>query len=83
MRAVVEETPMNQRTPADPPSAAAKTGLSSAFAPELYAATGESAAEREDELSYVEPRKSFFRGIAVGLAIMIPIWTWLILRLLR
>ena len=83
MSAAVEETPMNQRTPADPPSAVGKKGLSSAFAPELYVATGESAAERDNEQTYVEPRKSFFRGIAVGLAIMIPVWTWLIIRLLH
>jgi hypothetical protein len=30
-----------------------------------------------------QPRKSFFRGVAVGIAIMIPIWAWLILRLVH
>lgn len=28
-------------------------------------------------------QKSFFRGVAVAIAIMIPIWAWLILKLVR
>jgi len=83
MSAAVEETPMNQRTPADPPPAVGKKALSSAFAPELYVPTGDSSTDIDREESSVEPRRSFFRGIAVGLAIMIPIWTWLIIRLLH
>jgi hypothetical protein len=83
MSAAVEEMPMNQRTPADPPPAVGKKGLSSAFAPDLYVRTGESPADLGADQSSAEPKRSFFRGIAVGLAIMIPIWTWLIIRLLH
>jgi hypothetical protein len=40
------------------------------------AAMSESAAQPE-------PPRSFFRGVAVGIAIMIPVWAWLLLRLVR
>jgi hypothetical protein len=47
------------------------------------ARTAKAGARRDAEQPTIEPRRSFFRGVAVGLAIMIPIWTWLILWLLR
>jgi hypothetical protein len=75
---------MNQRTPADPPPAVGKKGLTSAFAPGIYVGAGEPSAEPSSgQASVAPPRKSFFRGVAVGIAIMIPIWTWLIILLLR
>jgi hypothetical protein len=83
MSASVEEMPMNQRTPADPPPAVGKKTLSSALAPGLYVRTGERPAELDNEQSFAEPKRSFFRGVAVGLAIMIPIWAWLIIRLVH
>jgi hypothetical protein len=83
MSASVEEMPMNQRTPADPPPVVGKKGIGSAFAPGLYVRTGESPGELDHEHSSAEPKRSFFRGVAVGLAIMIPVWAWLIIRLLH
>jgi len=74
---------MNQRTPADPPPVAGKKGAISAFAPGVPVKTREPDAGPDTELPVVEPRKSFFRGVAVGIAIMIPIWAWLIIRFLH
>jgi len=76
---------MNQRTPADPTPLAEKEVLISAFAPRAYPKRaypkmGEPAAGPAIEQPAIEPRKSFFRGVAVGIGIMIPIWAWLILR---
>jgi hypothetical protein len=71
---------MNQRTPADPTPLAEKEVLISAFAPRAYPKMGEPAAGPAIEQPAIEPRKSFFRGVAVGIGIMIPIWAWLILR---
>jgi hypothetical protein len=74
---------MNQRTPPDPTPVAGKNGAISAFAPVVPAETRKPGAAPDTELPAVEPRKSFFRGVAVGIAIMIPIWAWLIIRFLH
>ncbi len=39
--------------------------------------------ESEKDVASTRPRKSFARGVAVGIAIMIPIWVWIALTLLR
>jgi hypothetical protein len=39
--------------------------------------------DAEKEGASARPGKSFARGVAVGIAIMIPIWVWLVLTLLR
>jgi hypothetical protein len=83
MSAAVQETFMNQRTPADPPPFVEKKSVGSALAPGIYVKTGKSADGPTDERLSAEPRKSFFRGVVVGIAIMIPLWTWLIIRFLR
>jgi hypothetical protein len=74
---------MNERTPADPPPVVGKRSLTAAFVPGVSAKTAQSGAVRDAGQPSIEPRRSFFRGVAVGLAIMIPIWTWLIIWLLR
>jgi hypothetical protein len=74
---------MIERTPADPPSVGGDKGLTSAFAPRAYIRTGEPGVEQRSEQRRVEPSKSFFRGVAVGIAIMVPIWAWVIIRFLH
>ena len=71
---------MNQRTPADPPPVGGRRR--SVFAPVIYDRASRPANSLAREPA-VQPRKSFFRGVAVGLAIMIPVWTWLLIRLIR
>jgi hypothetical protein len=73
---------MKQRVPTDPPPRIGDEGLGPALAPRILARTGESANRPSDEQAITEPRKSFFRGIFVGIAIMVPIWGWLIIRFL-
>ena len=74
---------MNNRTPAEPPpSVIRKKALSSAISPAFYVGTGEAVDARSDGKPFVEPQKSFFRGVAVGIAVMIPVWAWVIIRLL-
>ena len=71
---------MNQRTPADPPPVVGQRR--SVFSPAVYSRTSEPVDALASD-SGVPPRKSFFRGVAVGLAIMIPVWAWLLIRLVR
>ena len=73
---------MNQRTPADPPPVVGGKAVVTAFVPGAYG-DARDATERAIEQPNIEPRGSFFRGVAVGMAIMIPIWVWLAIRLLR
>jgi hypothetical protein len=79
--AALEERFMNQRTPADPP-VGAKKGLASTCSQRLYVREGRPADELSQDQPHVEPKKSFFRGVAVGIAVMIPIWAWIIIRIL-
>jgi hypothetical protein len=72
---------MNERRPVEPHSVVGSKGPLSFTAgaarvtlPEAAAGIGQRSAE---------PKKSFFRGVAVGLAVMIPLWLWLILWLVR
>jgi hypothetical protein len=73
---------MKQRVPADPPPRIGDKGLGPAFAPRVLVRTGKSTDGPSDEHDSTAPGKSFFRGIVVGIAIMVPIWAWLIIRFL-
>jgi hypothetical protein len=73
---------MKQQAPVDPPPRIGDEGLGSAFAPGFLLGTGEAAEGSIAEGASPEPEKSFFRGVVVGLAIMIPVWAWLLIRFL-
>ncbi len=73
----------NNVQPVNPPSVVRQPFVpgalpSGTFAEQPLAGNGTSRSAVEPE-----PRKSFFRGVAVGLAIMIPLWIWLIIKLVR
>jgi hypothetical protein len=76
-------TLMNEPNPAEPPPAIGQKGLVSSFVADGRIAPRAHITAPGEELTSTKPRKSFFRGVAVGIAIMIPIWAWVILRLMR
>ena len=73
---------MNPRTPASPPPVMGQERQGSGFAPAIHVRPDESTEASSAVLPSTEPRRSFARGVAVGIAIMIPIWVWLIIRFL-
>ena len=73
---------MKQQAPVDPPPRIGDEALGSAFAPGVLVGTGEAVDGPIVDRTPTEPEKSFFRGVVVGLAIMVPIWAWLIIRFL-
>ncbi len=73
---------MDHRNPADPPPVMGQQQSVMIPVPSVYIRTGETVDARPNEAS-IRPRKSFFRGVAVGLAIMIPVWAWLLMRLMH
>ncbi len=72
---------MNERTPPEPQPAIDKRGAFSWSGLGPYVSVAEPPADIAQDSD--EPKKSFFRGVAVGLAVMIPVWVWVILWVLH
>jgi hypothetical protein len=73
---------MNEQTPTEPQPVVGKKGLIAAFAPGAFVRARGTRTDADTTPHPAEARTSFFRGVAVGLAIMIPLWVWLVLWLL-
>jgi len=53
------------------------------FAPDSPSRSHEESPRSSDMGHSAEPTTSFFRGVMVGLAVTIPVWTWIILPAIR
>lgn len=72
---------MDEHTPLEPQTVVSRQAPASLLEMDLRVRAPEPPAEVEQRTA--EPRKSFFRGVAVGIGIMIPMWVWLILQYMR